>query len=71
MAAVTADADALGEVSLLIECEGRLASGQSALDGHPGSVGAGLSEGDFQRAVGHRHGRRRAARRATVRPVSP
>ena len=29
VAAVTADTDALGEVSLLIECEGRLASGQS------------------------------------------
>jgi 2-isopropylmalate synthase len=28
VAAVTADTDALGEVSLLVECDGKLASGQ-------------------------------------------
>ena len=58
VAAVTADTDALGEVSVLVEHDGRLVSGPERLDGHARGVGARIPARAVERAGGRR---RRAA----------
>ena len=52
VAAVTADTDALGEVSVLVELDGRLASGPGRLDRHARGVGARVPARALERARG-------------------
>ena len=52
VAAVTADTDALGEVSVLVEHDGRAGLGPERLDGHAGGVGARLPARAVERAGG-------------------
>ena len=64
VAAVTADTDALGEVSVLVEHDGRLVSGPERLDRHAGGFGARVPAGAVERA---RRRRRCGARRCRQR----
>ncbi len=64
VSAVTGGRDALGEMTVLLELDGRTASGAGRLDGHPRGVRQGVPAGALERALRRRRGRGRAPARA-------